>query len=441
MIINNLKDKYLMYLLYSNKTNRYSGLGDPSTFFNPSGKNSLTTQELFYQRKQYDLAFNDYVSAINSNSETGYDADAESKNNLYKDIIYIHRQYGKINLNGDSIELRNDNFLKNLNTKNNVTAINLVSDQFNKMKFDYEKVKRKNNLSDNSLYYNLEPIKSYVSFTDQYDSYIASYMEVFLRDIFNTKKIDDIKNISDYIKHFLTYFSNLNEFIILKSNFIKSNLSTNFGSSLFIELVEEKEHDDDFKKFNKYVRDPLFVAFVDYAMNYGFSIDKKYPWKLIFDLNSPVVKEQYEKLNIVDTEDFLKKHYIETYKIELNYIIDLLYFSYIDIFYITKQKKSSTYRTKYINEQVCVYAEKINLDYLSYEEYKKLISNEYWIKFYLYLKMIQNNVPGDQDTFNRYYNESLSILKNINIDSAIEYVHNITKGQFSLIKNRSIRIG
>lgn len=440
MIINNLKDKYLMYLLYNNKTNRYSGLGDPSAFFNPSGKNSLTTQELFYQRKQYDLAFNDYVSAINSNAETGYDADAESKNNLYKDIVYIHGQYGKINLNGDSIELKNENSLKNLNTKNNVTAINIVSDQFNKMKFDYEKVKRKNNLSDNSLYYNLEPVKSYVSFTDQYDSYMSSYMEVFLRDIFNTKKIDDIKNISDYIKHFLTYFSSLNQFIFLKSNFIKSNLSTNFGSGLFVELVEEKEHDDDFKKFNKYVRDPLFVAFTDYAMNYGFSVDKKYPWKLIFDLNSPVVKEEYEKLNIIDTEDFLKKHYIETYKIELNYIIDLLYFSYIDIFYITKEKKSSTYRTKYVNEQVCVYSEKIELDYLSYEEYKKLISNEYWIKFYLYLKMIQNNVPGDQDTFNRYYNEALSLLKNLNIDSAIEYVHNITKGQFPLIKNRSIRM-
>ena len=54
--------------------------------------------------------------------------------------------------------------------------------------------------------------------------------------------------------------------------------------------------------------------------------------------------------------------------------------------------------------------------------------------------MIENNVPGEQFIYNQHANIALDILKNNNLDKAIEYVHNATKGEYPIIRDRMIRM-
>ena len=131
MIINNLKDKFLLKSINQRPEILRSSLGDSNTKLYPIGNNKMDADKLFFERKEYEIAFNDYVNSINSYAENSEDPNAENKLDIFKDTIYKHNLYGKINFNNDVVEIKNMNQLKIINNKNNVMAINVVADMFN----------------------------------------------------------------------------------------------------------------------------------------------------------------------------------------------------------------------------------------------------------------------------------------------------------------------
>jgi hypothetical protein len=273
----------------------------------------------------------------------------------------------------------------------------------------------------------------------QYNTYMISYIKVFYKYLYNTKLIKEINNISGYISAFLKFFAENNEFPLIKTKFIHSNLCSNHISGLMIDLKLEK-HDDDLLKFETYVKDPMFVAFSKFAMEYGFSVDKHYPWRLIADINSPAMNKYMLNYQFNNANEMMVNTYDVVYKQELIYLIIFLYNSYIELMTNLQNNIVTTFKTKTFNETVCISSKKIKLKYIKFEEYLALIPDMYWLKFYLYIKMLQHNVPGEQSTYDNHLSQALDIYRYQSLNKSLDYINNIS-GEFKpFIADRNIKM-
>lgn len=439
MIINELEDKYLDYLL-NKRFEKILQSPQEQNYYNPSVNNKSSTFNLFYGRKEYERAFNNHINSVNSNPIF---IENESSNvKSYKDTIYEKNLYGKINLNNQVIQVKEKSpidLIKVIDPNKTAVCLGFVSDAFNDLKANYETKKRKGLVTESSVYFNIEIVRGMESPHLQYNTYMLSYIKVFYKYLYNTKLIKEINDISGYISAFLKFFAENNEFPLIKTKFIHSNLCSNHVSGLMIDLKLEK-HDDDLLKFETYVKDPMFVAFSKFAMEYGFSIDKHYPWRLIADINSPAMKKYMLNYGFNNANQMMANTYDLVYKQELIYLIIFLYNSYIELMKNLQNNIVTTFKTKTFNETICVSSKKLKLKYLNFEEYLQLIPDLYWIKFYLYIKMLQHNVSGDQSTYDNHLSQALDIYRYQSLNKSLDYINNIC-GEFKpFIADRNIKI-
>lgn len=439
MIINELEDKYLDYLL-NKRFEKILQSPQEQNYYNPNANNKSSTFNLFYGRKEYERAFNNHVNSVNSNPIF---IEGESSNvKSYKDTIYEKNLYGKIDLNNQVIQIKEKSpidLIKVIDPNKTEVCLGFVSDAFNDLKANYETKKRKGLVDKNSVYYNLEIVRGMESPHLQYNTYMISYIKVFYKYLYNTKLIKEINNISGYISAFLKFFAENNEFPLIKTKFIHSNLCSNHISGLMIDLKLEK-HDDDLLKFETYVKDPMFVAFSKFAMEYGFSVDKHYPWRLIADINSPAMNKYMLNYQFNNANEMMVNTYDVVYKQELIYLIIFLYNSYIELMTNLQNNIVTTFKTKTFNETVCISSKKIKLKYIKFEEYLALIPDMYWLKFYLYIKMLQHNVPGEQSTYDNHLSQALDIYRYQSLNKSLDYINNIS-GEFKpFIADRNIKM-
>jgi len=227
------------------------------------------------------------------------------------DTHYKDFKYGMMNRNHEPITIiasQEDEVLQNFpNLADDVMVLPFVAQAFNDFREHYTKFiegGRQNVVHYPKYIIGVVPIRGYVNFSTEFARYVNYNMTIYkaqmaleiaaaARESSLPRLRQGTPNPMSYQtfleKFFETFEERGQEFPITKSGFITSSHCSILTSGLCIELAEEEYNIDEPK--GEMVTTTNYECFADHANEYGFLIDKYVPWRIVADLNSPVMQE------------------------------------------------------------------------------------------------------------------------------------------------------
>lgn len=407
MKFNNLDDEILDFLNESLQTPE--DVNADIFRINPFGNNKLPSSILYYQRKNYEKYFNNRVQSVDVDSKT------------FKDFIYKDALYGKIDKFNNTITVGRDS-LKLLNGNTSLSLVNVAADSFNEMFLKHKRLLNTGLINTNSKFYDLNPKRAYVSPHIEYQKYLNEYFNNFFLFTKTNNLKNNIIDFSTTIKYFIYYYntSKIN-YLFNKSMFVKSTRCPPNCSGLVVELSTD-DHGDDKNKHQKYLEDTSFIPFQNLAKEFGFTIDRHAPWRLVFEISSPPSVHYLQKLyNINNVDNFIQENYYladyfdyESFKVNMYNLYD----------FIAREQpefKIPIFRTNK-NEQICVSQKHVIRNRIQYNNITNFISEEQLLKVFFYIKCKEYNLISTSTQFEQEYNEILKIYQYKDIVSAIEVI-------------------
>lgn len=315
-------------------------------FGRPSGKNGDDTTDLFLSRTIYDkyVLENRKVSPVRSWGS--------------------QLLYGRIDFVGDAV-FPKSNLLRavNYNSSEEILLIEPVAQAATDLFQFFEKTKRKNFRVPGGLLENIKPVLGFVNIFERYDRYMRAIYGDF-ENITSRK----IKNFEHFIRIFKNHLQDVSKDVTF-SSFVLSKYAHPRMSGLVLEISKEDFSDDD--KKSEYILDPNFDFYYAAALKFGFKIDKNAPWRLIADINSPVMKQYYtESENFSENvfESYFSKAFEEDIRLLKNYMVNF-YLSY-----------------SFANKKCGREPDKNHFSNLLGQ-----FSERFWVSFYIDLKEIENS--------------------------------------------------
>lgn len=386
----------------------------------PSGNNSQNSFQLFYQRLNYRITF-EQILFVNIKEP-----------NSFKDTIFVHDLYGKINHKGSPIFIDSKNSdstnisnVKNLSCEKKIKLLNFAAEAYDELFEKHKQLVQKNIISPSSKFADIVPKIGWMSANDQHQNFISLYFINFIRYIDANNINKKILNFKSFINIFINFYNldNVNT-LINKSEFIRSNLCTIFANGLTIEFTND-DHGNDLNKYNNYLKDPNFGPFSELTKQYGFVMDKNYPWRLVFDVNSQTGKKYLEKHQINNLEQLFQQYY---YLAEF-YDYDTLIVNLINLYnFISSQKKEViNIQTEIKNNKICISNKTtIRKQINSVQELiKDYMTEQELMEIFFYTKCVENNLVSTESEFQQYLSEINTINKFKDKAEAFEHINKL----------------
>jgi len=250
----------------------------PGEEIKPVATNSMPSEELFIERKEYKELAYPY-----SNDEVPTPID----------IWYNRGLYGKIDTDYNPVFV-DEKYLKRLPSETGDTfALNFVVDAFTDLQ-NYMRIAANEGkiFTEDTKFLAMEPKRGWTSVQNRYYEHITVMYEgfaaTFLDQGKNKRELTDFK---DFMKLFQTYLKTVQpDFPFTRTGYITSKYCPITTTGIVIEL-ELASHGDDQVKYDDYIGDVNFVFFTRTARLFGFWVDKNAPWRLIADLKSEVMQK------------------------------------------------------------------------------------------------------------------------------------------------------
>jgi len=410
MIINNINDKYLDKLNDNSQTQ--DDVNSQNYRILPVGKNGQGSFKLFYQRKNYEKALNNFLEERSISVSS------------FKDLIYSHSLYGKIN-NKKEVVIVKKQKLKQLVCEKKVTLINIVADAYDDLYKKHKSIVDRKQISTKSKFYDITPKVGHISANLEHSRYVNAYFNDFLNFAKAQATQDDIINLPSLIKNFVYFYNReTTSTLINKSTFISTTLCSPFSTGLMVQFTEDK-HDDDKNKFEKYISDPSFVAFDNLVKEFGFVLDRHAPWRLVFDLASPTAEKYLSKYNITDIGQYFEEYYDMADKFDY----DTLKVNLVNLYNFVANGQPEIKETKFKskNNNICVSQKTITRKLLDIKNLNKEITEEEMIKLFFYFKSVENMLISSEQQYMDEVSEILSIYKFRNISECLKVISEKTK--------------
>jgi hypothetical protein len=253
------------------------------------GSNKMNAKSIHFQRRYYrDFIFPERYIV---NSMDTWSAD---------------RFYGIVNTKGNSVLVDQDR-LKPLYFTGGETqfALDFVADAWYDLATRLRELLNQNVIFQNSPWANPSIIKAWDSPLDEYDVYMRDAVyRYFVGDFLPLGNKDrKIQNINDFLSVFDDYMDNSVSLVgpTTFSGFLEGTSLSPLVSGLMIEIGAQK-YSDDLPKSYEYL-DENFLLIANIVGQYGFSIDRNIPWRLIADLRNPAMQEYMYGVPIDEFED------------------------------------------------------------------------------------------------------------------------------------------
>ena len=276
-----------------------------------------------------------------------YKEQAKIKNVDLLDTLYQNCNYGLLNQNYEPVCLNTDENLTNLSKFSESTsglfAINFVVRAFESFRRYYVATTLERGLEFPPIIGQPTPKRAFANLDSTWSRYILTQINNY--GLLLAETLDDVNNhkhiIFDLIK------KNIEEFPITKSGFLLSNKCPISVSGLVIELTELK-YDKDSEK-NQFFNSYEYGCFAEVVTEMGFHIDKNVPWRIIANLESPIMKQQIQRYfpGPYSSEDILNKTYRKKTHFE---DISSVYFFYARTLQSALEKFDITHRPAYSQE-------------------------------------------------------------------------------------------
>lgn len=160
--------------------------------------------------------------------------------------------------------------------------------------------------------------RSFIDADGTYNEHMTNILQGYNGELLSGPGSDQIRNIKDYAKMFFNKVLNFREIgIITKSSYILSNKVSALNSALCIEISDLNPANNLDKK--QFIDGPNFDFYRQTAINNGFILDKNIPWRMNYDLSSPVSSA---------SRFFITENFSEVRFSDLDYLISLVVVGY-----------------------------------------------------------------------------------------------------------------
>ena len=252
-----------------------------------------------------------------------------------------------------------------------------------------------------------EPKKAYIAPTNHYMEYRAAMYEIF------NKKMKQNKSANAKIKSFRTFVPYLDEFIhdaatqapFTLSAYMRSQYAEPHMTGLVIDLLEQDTSRD--KRKVKMVYDNQNYPFYEnMAMQFGFSIDKNVPWRLVADIRSPAMDRYLKRFGYKSWIDVIKKCYENTYLVGYNNFKSLyvIYYNSFARFNPSVARPSMKCDGTYIGKRTYRRTEdlvQLNID----------LGEQWFLEKYAMIRNAEEGSPLSEDRVKQIVNRAFKISK------------------------------
>jgi len=188
-------------------------------------------------------------------------------------------------------------------------AFNFVVEAFSELQKHFAKHIARGTISSQEKYLsNLKAYRAFESPRETYQRYLKVYNEVLVKQLRAPHiKILDFPQFVRELKILL--FKGANEYPFTEAGFVKSRLASIFITGLAVEIADLKyENDED--KLKYFLDSKNWEFYLRACNNFGFMVDRNIPWRLVADLNSPIMRQYSGRFNRISNA---KKVFIDYY--------------------------------------------------------------------------------------------------------------------------------
>lgn len=261
--------------------------------------------------------FNSLKSRFNESDKyrssvpTGEDVYGPNMANLRDDPLRV--LYGKVDFQGMVVKPKKE-YLKSISgAKDSVLVLDFVADLYDEMMEYHEKLKSTEVISQNSMYHNIIPKRGWVDVDSAYEDQLFGVEDALIMTISEDAEVErNIKNYKDFEDF---YLSRINNLLQAKQPYSKVEFTVSARrnnrafSALSVDIRDDFDCSRDAEKYLVYIRDVDFPNMRQVANRFGFRMDFNAPWRLVCDLNNPVVQERLMLRGIYSFDQFFERFY------------------------------------------------------------------------------------------------------------------------------------
>lgn len=341
--------------------------------------------------------------------------------------------FGIIDIAGDYVYAKQE-FLKKVGgTQTNPLVLqDFVVDAFNDLK-NYLKLSVINQkLPISSVYSNISVKEAHTNFFGIYVNNQFAIYNSFKQKIDASVHLNSkIKTHIDFNKQYIKFLQeNSNKVPMTFTETIKFYNLLKLSSGLLFSIGTD-DAGDDLVKYQKYYIAQEIDCFHDACKRFGFKIDKRVPWILLADINSPAMKKYLDKYSLKNSSDLFFKRFGKAYLEDLT----LLKESFFNFY-----KKFMVNNTSYsLDPAELCYNHARNPYYglrsqTPEEVYFKDFDDRYWLRLYVHLKNIETGRGLNQADFENTVREAIDAYNAGKLNDALKFINGIFRG-YGFINN------
>ena len=255
-----------------------------------------------------------------------------------------------------------------------------VATAFKKMQRLFAQRTRAGALAEDAYLNNIKIFRAYHDADVDYNLYVTQLVTNFNNSLIGGQRENEIIDVKSYFERLFTYILESPEVeFVTRTAFYMSNKVSALSSGMSLEISDLDPSNNEHKQL--FLDSLNFEFYREAAVNFGFLIDKNIPWRLNFDLSSPVNKKElpdsFDGASLADV--YLSSRFIKLAYSDIEQLTSLML-----IGYNTFVEKRPVRR-----EGICSYSRKKH----TIEEIERDIFNSaYFLKKYIHIKNKENNL-------------------------------------------------
>ena len=280
-----------------------------------------------------------------------------------------------------------------------------------------------------NLFISLDCKNSTRELDDLYLPYVQKMYDIFKTSL-SAKEVNNIKNIDNFMSLVIKYLRlSLNYIPINRSTFIGNRLCPQELNGITIYLDGNTDWSNIESKTKSYINDPNFNIFIDSARRYGFMVDRNIPWRMIADLESPVMQDYYKKYSIKSTNDIFGSLYHRAQESDIEVLKNVL-LSFWNTF---ASENSLNTKNELVGGCDKLFSHVTTNSQINFQTFTGHFKQEWFIRFYLYTKALESKLNITQNKFENIYHQSLKLNKYVSESACANYI----SSQITQIQSRN----
>ena len=356
-----------------------------STFYKESTKEStvdLYDKTLIYQAELLELS-ETYSCLVNFN--------------FAEKLMYgkVNRDY--ISIEPNTVVTQFTQIPNSTTDTGKVEVMSFVADAFSGLSRHFVRSTQIGAIRKNDPYLsNLKAYAGYEKMDVSYNRYFNNVINALsrVRDQQRAKIID----FESFLKFLINFSKSVGKvFPITKTGYIRSRFNSSMNSGLAIEISDLSYENDD-QKITSFVNSPNFEYYLNACNSYGFMVDINAPWRLVADLDSVAMQGYASNYGYRSTDNVINVAFKTSYN---SYVANLQQ-QLLNLYNLISKKIS---HVDECNQKAVILTPK----QYTLKEINNLYSENYFIKLYCTLRMIEEEKNFSVATQNKIITDTIKL--------------------------------